>query len=440
MKLTNLKFNSGVLKYLKNTSWLLIEKLLRIFMGLFVTIWMARYLGPEQFGVYSYAFSFVALFGVFSTFGVESLINKELINSPNKSNELLGSAFLICLFGSLLMFTLVVFSISLIRPNNELMLFLVVVFSSAFFFKSFEVIRYWFESHVQAKYSSIVFFIGMMTSAIVRVYLILNSAPLLYFAYVVLLESIIVAVGLVISYTLKANRILNWVFAFQKIKYLIKASAPVMLSGMVAVIFMRIDQLMLGSMLGDESVGIYAAAVRISEGWMFIPGAIAASFFPALLNARKNQYSLYLERTQNLLSFMVIVGVLVAIVISLLASSFITFAFGSEYDKSANVLIIHVWGMVFNAVGIVSFRYFIAEGLQIYSFYRASAGLLINIVLNYVFIPEYGVYGAAISTVISQGIAVYVLNSVSSKTRDMFLMQTKAFTFYTAVNKLKGMR
>lgn len=431
---------TGFKKYLSNTSWLFAEKIFRISIGLFIIIWLARYLGPEQFGTFNYTLSFVAIFGVFSSLGLDKLVTKELLSNPENSNQIMGTSFALRFMGAILLIPLATFSISRIRPDNELIFIMVIIVSSSFLFSSFEIIKYWFESHVQAKYSAIIDAIVIFTSSIIKIILILLEAPLITFAWVVLVESIILAIGLIVIYIKKSNKISAWQVSFEKAKYLLKEAYPLVLSGAVFVLFTRIDQVMLGSMVGDEAVGIYAAATKISEGWMFIPAIIATSLFPAMLNARKNNYSIYLQRTQHLLNLMVVLGVSVAIGILFVASPFMNLIFGESYSQSSSILIIHIWGMVFNAVSIISFRYFIAEGLQIYSFYRAFAGLIINIILNYLLIPIYGVVGAAIATAISQGVAVYLLNSISPKTRPMFLMQTKALALYGSLNTLKHIK
>jgi len=406
--------NTAFKKYFSNTSWLFAEKVFRMLIVLLVTIWLARYLGPEQFGIFNYALSFVALFGVLSTLGLDKLINKELLNHPSQVNEILGTSFLLRLVGAVFLIAISSFTITQVRPNDSLMLLLVFIFSLTFLFKSLEIIKYWFESNVEAKYSAIAEAIAITFSVGIKVVLILSDAPLKAFAWAVFAESVFLALGL-----------LAW---------------PLILAGTLYTIYTRIDQIMLGDMIGDESVGIYAAAVKISEGWMFIPVVIATSFFPAMLNARKNDYTLYLKRTQHLLNLMALMGIMAGIGITLLASPFVSLAFGSGYAESSTVLIIHIWGGIFTAMSAIAYRYFIAEGLQKSSFYRGLSGLIVNIVLNYFLIPIYGAIGAAVATVISQIMALYIFNFTNSKTRPMFYMQTKALTMMGAINTLKHIK
>jgi O-antigen/teichoic acid export membrane protein len=432
--------NSGFKKYLSNTSWLFAEKIFRIAIGLFITVWLARYLGPEQFGIFNYALSFVAIFGVLSSLGLDKLVTKELLSHPQDSHEIMGTSFTLRFIGAILLLPLAAFSISIVRPDNDLIFIMVIIISLAFFFTSFEVIKYWFESHVQAKYSAIINAIVVFTSSTIKGVLIILEAPLVAFAWVVLIESILLATGLIIIYIKKSNKISDWKVSFAKVKYLLKEAWPLILAGTLYILYTRVDQIMLGNMIDDEEVGIYAAAVRISEGWMFIPAIIATSLFPAMLNARKNNYSLYLQRTQHLLNLMALLGVIAGVGIIFVASPFINLIFGESYSESSLVLTIHIWGGVFMAMSAISYRYFIAEGLQKSSFYRGLIGFFVNIVLNYFLIPLYGAMGAAIATVISQAMALYLFNFSNKKTRPMFYMQTEALTLLGSLNTLKHIK
>lgn len=431
---------SGFKKYLSNTSWLFGEKIFNIVIGLLITVWMARYLGPEQFGTLNYAISFVALFGILSSLGLNTLATKELLTHPENSPYIMGTSFALSFIGALILLPIAAFSIIIVRPENELLYIMVLIIASGSIFSSFNIIKYWFESHVQAKNNVKVEMIINATSIAIKAVLLYMEAPLIAFAWVILLQSILMAFGYVYMYLSKSNKLSSWRVSFEKVKYMLKEAYPLILSGAVFIFFVRIDQVMLGNMVGDEAVGIYAVAVRLSESWMFIPGIIASSFFPAMLNARKNDYKLYLQRTQHLLNIMALLGVSVAIVTMFISPIFINLIFGEHYSESAIVLVIHIWGMLFYSISIISFRYFIAEGLQIYSFYRAFAGLILNIVLNYFLIPLYGAVGAAIATVISQLVAVWILNSISPKTRPMFFMQTKALLLFGSLNTLKHIK
>jgi PST family polysaccharide transporter len=430
--------SKGLSRYISNTSWLMGGKVYRMGLGLLITVWMARYLGPEQFGAFSYALSFVTLFSVLISLGLENLVVREILNHPEEEDDTLASALLMRFLGGLLLLLLSSLLITQIRPNDQSMLILVLIFSFGFFFKLFEVLRYWFEAHVKAKYSAALEAAAITVSVSLKAGLILMKAPLIYFAWTIAAETIVMAVGLLILYTLQSNSIKNLKPKLDKVRYLFIEAWPLMLAGTLYTIYAKIDQIMLGEMVGAEAVGVYAAAVKISEGWFFIPVVIATSLYPAMLAARKKNRKIYLERTQHLLNLMVVIGIFAALGIGVVAHPLIMLAFGSAYEGAAWILIVHIWGGVFLAMSGISYRYFLAEGLQKYSFYRGLTGVVVNVLLNIWLIPLYGAMGAAIATVVSQFMALYLFNITNPKTREMFNMQTRALFLIGLLSTLKN--
>ena len=151
-KLKTLRQHQGFMRYFKNTSWLMGEKVLRMFVGLFVGIWVARYLGPEQFGLFSYAQSFVGLFVAFATLGLDGIIVRELVKDPNKRDALLGTAFRLKLIGALLVLIALAFAVKLSHQDTITTLLIFIV-ASATVFQSFNIIDFYFQANVLSKYT-----------------------------------------------------------------------------------------------------------------------------------------------------------------------------------------------------------------------------------------------------------------------------------------------
>jgi len=151
LKIKTLQQHSGFMRYFKNTSWLFAEKILRMIVGLFVGVWVARYLGPDKFGLFSYAGSFVGLFTAIATLGLNGIVVRELVKHPQKENELLGTAFYLKLMGAVL--TLVILYIAIhFTSNNHFTNVLIFIIASATIFQSFNVVDMYFQSKVMSKY------------------------------------------------------------------------------------------------------------------------------------------------------------------------------------------------------------------------------------------------------------------------------------------------
>ena len=202
-----------------------------------------------------------------------------------------------------------------------------------------------------------------------------------------------------------------------------------MLSGMVISIYMKIDQVMIKEMLGAEQVGQYAAAVRLSEAWYFVPMAITSSVFPAIINAKKQSEELYYQRLQKLYDLMVWLAVAIALPTTFLAPWVIRVLYGEAFLPAAGVLSIHIWAGVFVFLGVASGKWLLTENLQIFSTINTSIGAIVNIILNYILIKSMGINGAAISTLISYFIAAYLCLSFFDKTRINFVNLTKSLFF-----------
>jgi PST family polysaccharide transporter len=221
-----------------------------------------------------------------------------------------------------------------------------------------------------------------------------------------------------------------WPWSSPLAKTLLKESWPLILNGLSVMIYMKIDQIMLGEMIGNTAVGIYSAATRISEVWYFIPVAIASSFAPSIYAAKEETESLYYGRVEKLLRLLVSISILVAVPMSFLSQPLVTMIFGSSYASAGSILSIHIWANVFISMKMATFHWFIAEGLNHLILQRALVGAIMNVVLNLFLIPAYSGVGAALATVISYGFASFLCDIFHPKTRRIFLLELKSLLIF----------
>ena len=419
----------NLVKIVNNIGWLFFDKILRMGIGFFLGVWIARYLGPEQFGLFNYANAYVALFGAIATCGLNGIVVKDLVILPKNANVTLGTAFVLQFISGLVALLLIVGSIAWIRPDDDLCKAMVAIFGVSLVFQSSVVIKYWFESQVQSRYAVWVENGLFLVVALIKIGMIHIQAPLIAFVWVVLFEAILVAIGLFFLYIWKTEGLKYWSVSLKRAKSLLSDSWPLVLSSISIMIYMRIDQIMLGEIVGAEAVGIYSAALRISEVWYIIPIIIVASIFPMIIKSKKNNEALYKNRIQNLLNFMTTLAVVIAVSVTLIANLLIVTLYGKQYDNAAQILIIHIWACPFIFAGVVGSSWYLVENLQRLIFYRTATGAILNIILNFILIPIYGPSGAAFATVISQVLASYILDAFSTKSYPMFVMKTKALFF-----------
>ncbi len=423
-KLQSLKNHQGFMKYFRNTSWLFCEKILRMVVGLFVGVWVARYLGPEQFGLFSYTLSFVGLFTAIATLGLDGIVVRELVKDESRRDELIGTAFWLKLMGAITVLVVLAIAVNF-TSNDAYTNALVFIIASATVFQSFNVIDFYFQSKVLSRYVVFANLISLFASTLVKIALILYEAPLIAFAWVVLFDSFVLACGLIYFY-LKTNSIFNiqhLTFSRETAVSLLKDSWPLILSGIVVSIYMKIDQVMIMEMMDAEAVGQYAAAVRLSEAWYFMPMVIASSLFPAIINAKKQSEELYYARLQKLYDLMVWMAIAIALPMTFLSDWVVNLLYGEQYNQAGSVLMIHIWAGVFVFLGVASGKWFMAENLQMLSFWRTFNGMVINVILNYLLIPKYGIQGAAVATLFSYFIAGLLFDFFNKKTNKVFFMK-----------------
>lgn len=416
--------SSGFLRYFKNTGWMMVERIIRLLSGLLVGVLIARYLGPESFGLLCYILAFVTILAGVAKLGLDGVLVQELIKNDDKQEVYLGSAFWLRVMGACLV-VLLISALVYFIPNESNTKFYILLASVGIFFQSFEVIDLYFQSKVNIKILSFLKIIQIIILSLIKLCLIYSEADLTWFVFVFTFESLILMIVYIITYRNIRKMSFIRCFDFDVAKSLIEKSWPLMLSALVVMVYMRVDQLMINQMLGEYELGIYSVAVRVSEVFYFIPVVITASLFPAIVNAKSKNEKVYRDRFKKLYRLLFLSSILISVTIFFLAERVIVLLFGDVFKASADVLIIHTWATFFVFIGVAGGKWYISEGLQRIALVNSCVGAGLNIALNAYLIPLYGIEGSAYATVISYSIAAYFMNFVWKKTRPNFMLQTK---------------
>jgi len=414
----------GLVKIVDNIGWLFFDKILRAGVGLLVGIWIARHLGPEQFGQLNYAVAFVGLFAAIAGFGLNGIVVRDIVQNPECVNNTLGTAFVLQAIGGMLAVFLISGTMIWLRPDDRLTQLMVAIIGLSLVFKASDIVKYWFESQVRSRYTVWAETGILLVMAAARVGLILTNAPLIVFAWTFLLEAALGFVSLFVAYKLRGGYVLQWQATVERAKKLIQDGWPLLFSGISVGVYMRVDQVMLGEMLGADSVGQFAAASRISEAWYFIPMVIAASTFPSVIIAKQRDDYTYKDKIQKLYDSLFIVSFSTAVVFSFFSDKIILFIYGEKFIAASEILKIHIWAGIFVTMGVASSSWYLSEGLQKLAFYRTLIGAVLNVFANLVLIPMYGAKGAAIATLISQASAAYLFDLLHPRTRTAFVMKS----------------
>jgi len=416
----------GKRKYVTNFSWLVFEKLCRLCVSFLVSAYVARYLGPNEYGLFNFALSITGFFTVFVTLGLDGIIARNLVRDPTQEAVILGTAFWLRIAGSATGFALVAATLALTSYDARTRL-LILVMATAMLFQPFGVLEPFFQSRVAARHTTLANLWSMLMSSAMRLLMVVLKATVIAFAVVLVVEKVVLGGALYAYYRRAGRQGGGWRFSRPLAKEMLRDSWPLIFSGLVVMLYMRIDQVMIKQMVGNEALGFYSAAVYLAEGWYFLGMAASSSLFPAIVKAREISEELYYDRLQRFYRLMAWMAISVALPVHFMADYLILLLYGPVFQPAAAVLKVNIWTGVFVFLGVASSSWLVTENLQRISLIRTSIGAALNIALNLVLIPRYGIVGSAWATLISQAFASYLAYAFVKITFRTFVMQTKAF-------------
>lgn len=415
-------------KNFMNTTWMLLEQVARVFSVIFVGVYIARYLGPEKFGALNYAFSIVLIFTTLSRFGLDSILVRELACNPQQKNELMGTAFRLILLASLVCEIIIVSIVELFNFTSDIKL-LILVISVGISFQSFYVIDYYYQSQRIYGFSARAKIAGLVVSSTIKIIMVASEAELLMFAVGYALDQVLTCVFLLLTYSNNYQSLRSLKFNVDVFVGLLKSTWPMLITAVSTILYMRVDQIMIMHILGEQQVGLYSAAIKIYEGWIIFLFVLCTSFLPIMTKQNKNNPNKYESGVISLFTIVIWSSIIVALLISLYSKIAIHYIFGDSYMESTGALKVLMWASIFTGMGYVTSRHLIVRKLEIKIVYRTVIALGLNVVFNYLLIPKYGIIGAAASTFGCLFLVNYLLDLTDKELYHLLKMKNKAFTF-----------
>ena len=387
-------------KIVSNVTWSLGGKIVNMASALFVGILVARYLGPENYGLMNYVISYVAIFSVFAAFGLDNIEIRELSRQDDKRNSILGTCFSLRIIFAVIAYLGIVVSLLLYRTETFTSV-MILAYGLTLFTGTGNILRNYFTSIVRNKYivKSEIFrtFIG----AGIKILLLLLKAPLEYFIYAQIFDTMLVASGYYLSYKSVVGSVRLWRFDRSIVGFILKESFPLVLSGAAVIVYQRIDQVMIGNMLDKAEVGYFATAGKFVDLIVFLPTVLVQTVTPMLVRAKENSSELYEAKKKTFVSITTWTAIIMSLAVSLSAYWLIMYTYGSRYALAIPVLQI----MAFKAVGMAlsssGGQIIIMERMQKWAFIRNIMGCVLCVVLNYLLIPRYGIIGSAAVTIVT---------------------------------------
>lgn len=397
---TGLKNKVSKNKELKNAGWLIGGRVIQMILSFFISIITARYLGPGNYGKINYVSAYVSFFTSFCNLGINSIIIKDFVDNPDEQGEAIGTTLLLRLFSSILSMIMIVTIVSIVDKNEPVTVLVAVLCSVALIFQIFDTFNYWFQFKYKSKITSIAVLIAYIVTSVYRIILLILGKSVQWFAFATSVDYICLAAILFYFYKKENGPRLH--FSISKGKYLLTNSYHYILSGMMVAIYGQTDKFMLKHMLDETSVGYYSLATTLNTMWVFILKAIIDSMYPTIMRLYNTDKKAFERKNRQLYAIVIYVSVVVALMFMLFGKYIIYILYGESYLAASAPLKIVTWYTIFSYLGVARNAWIVCENNQKYLKYMYVGAALINVLLNYVMIPQFGASGAAMASLLTQ--------------------------------------
>jgi len=387
-------------RIVKNSFWIIACKVLQMLLNLIVTMLTARYLGPSNYGLISYAASVVTFVVPVMQLGLRSTLVQELVNGPDKEGEILGTAVVMNIIGAFACIVGIISFTFLVNAGETETIIVCGLYSISLFFQATEMIQYWFQAKLESKYPSMAMVASYVVVSAYKIYLLVSGKNVYWFAVSQAIDAALISLILFWFYKKKGDQKLRFSWKLGKAMY--AKSKYYIISGLMVNIFQLTDRIMLKLMLGDEITGYYSAAVACAGLSSFVFQAIIDSSRPSILFEHGHDKEKFGNNVSNLFSVIFYLSLVQCVGICVLAKPIILILYGNQYLNAVPALRLVVWYTSFSFLGTVRNIWILAEGKQSVLWKINMVGAMANVVLNYFMIPHWGIHGAAIASVFTQ--------------------------------------
>lgn len=423
-------------KIFKNASWIIGCKIVQSLLGLIVSMLTARYLGPSNFGVISYAISVVSFVIPIMQLGLNNIIVKEFVDYPEKEGEILGSAILMSTISALVcMFGVGSFTI-LVNAGETETIIVCVLYSFILIFQALELSQYWFQAKLRSKYSAIVSLVAYLIVTIYKIILLIFNKSIYWFAISNAIDYMLIAVSLLIIYRKLGGHRLS--FSKTVAKRMFLQGRYYIVSSLMVTIFAQTDRIMIKLMIDDASTGYYSAAISCAGLTSFVFSAVIDSFRPQILESYQENIFHFEKNVSRLYAIVIYLALGQSVFMTLFSKIIIGVLYGDAYVPAVTALQIVVWYTTFSYIGSVRNIWILAEQKQKYLWIINLSGAIINVILNYILIPILGINGAAVASLATQIFANVIIGFIIKPIRKNNFLMFKGLNPILFVRKKEG--
>lgn len=396
--------------------WLLGGKIVNMILSFFVSLATARYLGPDNFGSINYVAAYVSFFSSITSLGLSVIVIKEISMGKEDDNEVIWTGILMRFLTAVFSTIAVIALVSITDKSDPLLVKIAILESIAILASAFDTFMYWFQGKLLGKYTSIASVVAYIGMSLYRIYLLANNADILWFAFATSVDTLLLSLILMLCYDRENG--FHPKVSVRLGKRLMKQSYHYMISGLIAILYSKIDQIMLKQMLDTYSVGLYTAALTIAGLWGMIPSAFIQSVSPILYKNAEENRGMFYKRLRQSYAGIWLLNICWSLGVSIFSYWVIYLLYGKAYLGARGALVIVVWYTGITSIGSLTQVYLATENKNKYVNYFALAGLVTDVVLNALLIPKMGILGAAIATLVTYTVIHIVMPLAIKDTRD----------------------
>lgn len=365
-----------------------------------ITIFTARFLGPSNYGLISYATSLAQFVLPVVQLGLTAVLVYELVNNPEKEGEIIGTSLIMAIVSSVVCILGIITFASVANKGETDTILVCSLYSISLIFQATELIIYWFQAKYLSKYTAIVMFIAYIVMSAYKVFLLVTGKSVYWFSLSQSFDYLIVSALLIFIYQKLKGR--KFSFSFAMVRKLISRSKYYILSGIMVTVFAQTGRIMLKLMMGNSQTGYYSVAVTCAGLLGFVFSAIIDAFRPSVFEKKKKSQQEYENAVINLYAVVFQFAFICSLGIYIFAKFIVMILYGSEYSEAVSILRVIVWYSAFSYFGGAKDVWILAEEKQKYLIVLNAAGALANIILNFIFIPLWSGVGAALASLITQ--------------------------------------
>lgn len=383
----------------KNTSFIVIGNVGVRFIAIFISIYLARYLGVTEFGKYTFVTTYFMFFTFIGGFGLDQVVIRDIARDYSTTNQIFNNAFFIRIATSIIAMLLSILGIYALNYPTDTIFYVLLTSVILLFQGLSSLIESLFQSYLKMEYSSIAVIASKSFFALLVFFILFTRGSLTHILFAFVVSE---AARTLISYIYSKKFVNIKIDINLKMwNYLLKESLPFVIGYGLYIIYYRIDVLMLSMLQGDTSVGFYSAAYKLTDPLLFLPAALASTLMPVMskqyLSEKHRLKDTYLRSVKYIVTLMlpIVIG------IYLLSEDIINLLYGSSFSGSIVALQILVGTIIFNSLNSIQTSLLTSTNRQKLTTLAIGACCILNIILNLVLIPDYSYIGASFATLIS---------------------------------------